>query len=171
MSYFLSWDRDGRDWPHRDASRFIEAAGLRWHVQIMGQGPVALLLHGTGASTHSFRDLAPLLAKRFTVVMPDLPGHGFTATPATSAGFTLPGVSAGVGTLLDILQMRPIVAVGHSAGAAIAIRMALDGLIEPAAIISLNGALLPYPIPSTGIVGAAARAVWSSPLTPVPSPS
>jgi magnesium chelatase accessory protein len=165
MSYHLSWDRDGRDWPHRDASRFIEAAGLRWHVQIMGQGPVALLLHGTGASTHSFRDLAPLLAKRFTVVMPDLPGHGFTATPATSAGFTLPGVSAGVGTLLDILQMRPIVAVGHSAGAAIAIRMALDGLIEPAAIISLNGALLPYPIPSTGIVGAAARAVWSSPLT------
>src|SRR3954465_15975067 len=93
MSYFLSWDRDGRDWPHREASRFIEAAGLRWHVQIMGQGPAALLLHGTGASTHSFLDLAPLLARRFTVVMPDLPGHGFTATPATSTGFTLLGVS------------------------------------------------------------------------------
>src|SRR3954465_13439845 len=103
MSYFLSWDRDGRDWPHREASRFIEAAGLRWHVQIMGQGPAALLLQGTGGSTHSFRDLAPLLARRFTVVMPDLPGHGLNATPApstrlpapppTNTGFTLLGVS------------------------------------------------------------------------------
>lgn len=165
MTYHLSWDRDGRDWPHRASSRFIEAAGLRWHVQIMGQGPAALLLHGTGASTHSFRDLAPLLAQRYTVVMPDLPGHGFTATPATSEGFTLPGVSAGIAALLDSLHMRPVIAVGHSAGAAIAIRMALDGLIEPRVIISLNGALLPYPIPSSGIVAAAARAVWSSPLT------
>jgi magnesium chelatase accessory protein len=165
MSYHLVWDRDGRDWPHRDASRFIEAAGLRWHVQIMGQGPVALLLHGTGASTHSFRDLAPLLARRFTVVAPDLPGHGFTATPETSAGFTLPQVAAGVAALLSTLGMRPVIAVGHSAGAAIAIRMALDGLIEPVSIVSMNGALLPYPIPSTGIVGAAARAVATSGLT------
>src|SRR4051812_11686088 len=150
MSYHLVWDGDGRDWPHREASRFIEAARLRWHVQIMGQGPVALLLHGTGASTHSFRDLAPLLARRFTVVAPDLPGHGFTATPETSAGFTLPQVAAGVAVLLATLGMRPIIAVGHSAGAAIAIRMALDGLIEPAAIVSVNGALLPYPNPSYG---------------------
>src|SRR5689334_1861175 len=129
MNYYLAWNRDGRDWPHREASRFIEAAGLRWHVQIMGQGPVALLLHGTGASTHSFRDLAPLLARHFTVVIPDLPGHGFTATPETSAGFTLPQVSSGVAALLTTLGLRPVIALGHSAGAAIAIRMALDGLI------------------------------------------
>jgi len=49
MSNHLSWERDGRDWPNRAFSRFIEAGGLRWHVQVMGQGPVALLLHGTGA--------------------------------------------------------------------------------------------------------------------------
>src|SRR3954469_14994789 len=165
MSDKLDWNVEGRDWPNRDASRFVAAGGLRWHVQVMGQGPVALLLHGTGASTHSFRDLAPLLARRFTVVAPDLPGHGFTATPETSAGFTLPQVAAGVAALLATLGMRPIIAVGHSAGAAIAIRMALDGLIEPAAIVSVNGALLPYPIPSTGIVGAAARVVATSGLT------
>jgi magnesium chelatase accessory protein len=163
MSYHLSWERDGRDWPNRAFSRFVEARGLRWHVQVMGQGPVALLLHGTGASTHSFRDLAPLLAKHFTVVAPDLPGHGFTAVPASQDGYTLPGVSAGIGTLLDVLGLRQkvIVAVGHSAGAAIALRMCLDGLIAPVAVISLNGALLPFPVPS-GIAGSAARWLFTS---------
>ena len=42
----------GRDVP---PSRFVEAAGLRWHVQILGNGPTLLLVHGTGASTHSWR--------------------------------------------------------------------------------------------------------------------
>ena len=68
------WESDGRDWPNRDASRFVEAGGLTWHVQLMGQGPVLLLLHGTGAATHSWRDLAPLLAERFTVYAPEHPG-------------------------------------------------------------------------------------------------
>ncbi|NBQ74895.1 MAG: alpha/beta hydrolase, partial [Acetobacteraceae bacterium] len=57
-----SWEKDGRDWPNRTASRFVEAGGLNWHVQLMGQGPCLLLLHGTAAATHSWRDLAPLLA-------------------------------------------------------------------------------------------------------------
>jgi magnesium chelatase accessory protein len=69
------------DWPHRTASRFVSAGGIEWHVQVMGKGPCALLLHGTGASTHSFRDLAPALAPDFSVIAVDLPGHGFTGTP------------------------------------------------------------------------------------------
>ena len=52
MSRTPDWARDGADWPHRDASRFIVAAGLRWHVQRIGAGPTLLLLHGTGAATH-----------------------------------------------------------------------------------------------------------------------
>ncbi len=49
------WAVEGRDWPHREASRFVEAAGLRWHVQEFGSpdAPTLLLLHGTGAATHS----------------------------------------------------------------------------------------------------------------------
>ena len=47
----------------------------------MGQGPVVLLIHGTGAASHSWRGLAPLLASDFTLIAPDLPGHGFTQTP------------------------------------------------------------------------------------------
>jgi magnesium chelatase accessory protein len=45
----LVWNRDGGDWPNREASGFVEAAGSRWHVQKMGQGPPLLLIHGTGA--------------------------------------------------------------------------------------------------------------------------
>ena len=86
------WERDGADWPHRAASRFVWAGGVHWHVQQLGQGPVALLLHGTGASTHSWRDLAPLLAEHSTVVMVDLLGHAFSSMPATPQ-MTLPGMA------------------------------------------------------------------------------
>ncbi|OZA31359.1 MAG: alpha/beta hydrolase, partial [Novosphingobium sp. 17-62-9] len=65
------WDVEGRNWPNRSASRFIETPGLKWHVQIAGEGPVVLLLHGTGAATHSWRDVLPLLAQGFTVIAPD----------------------------------------------------------------------------------------------------
>ena len=116
------WDREGRDWPNRAASRFVLAGGLRWHVQVMGQGPVMLLLHGAGAATHSWRDLAPRLARDFTVVAPDLPGHGFTQTP-NAAGLSLNGMARGVTSLLKALDLRPQLAVGHSAGAAIALRL------------------------------------------------
>jgi pimeloyl-ACP methyl ester carboxylesterase len=76
------WEREGRHWPNRGSSQFVRAAGLRWHVQVMGSGPTLLLLHGSGAATHSWRDLAPILARDFRVIAPDLPGHGFTETPA-----------------------------------------------------------------------------------------
>ena len=81
----LDWERDGADWPNRAASRFVTVGAMRWHVQVMGSGPVLLLLHGTGASSHSWRDLAPRLARHFTVLAPDLPGHGFSAQPAAEA--------------------------------------------------------------------------------------
>ena len=63
------WNRQGRDWPNRDASRFVTDGGVRWHVQVMGEGPVVLLLHGAGAATHSWRDLAPRLAQHAGVVL------------------------------------------------------------------------------------------------------
>jgi magnesium chelatase accessory protein len=140
----LVWDRDGRDWPNRASSRFVGAASLVWHVQIMGRGPCLLLLHGTGSSTHSWRGLAPLLARHFTVVAPDLPGHAFTQ--ASAAGrYSLAAFAAAVADLLEALKMRPALAVGHSAGAAILARMNLDGRLADCSLVSINGALLPLP--------------------------
>lgn len=137
----LDWSREGRTWPNREASRFVAAGGIRWHVQVMGQGPVLLLVHGTGAATHSWRDLAPLLASRYTLVMPDLPGHGFS-DPLPRP--TLPEMARALAALVKALGLPPAAAVGHSAGAAILARAALDGGIGPGAIIALNGAFLPF---------------------------
>jgi magnesium chelatase accessory protein len=138
----VSWERDGRDWPHREASRFVTAAGWRWHLQQMGAGPPLVLLHGTGAASHSWRGLLPLLARQFTVVAPDLPGHGFTDMPA-GRRLSLPAMAAAVRDLLQALHVEPDWLVGHSAGAAIAARMALDGPARPRGIVALNGAMLP----------------------------
>ena len=142
MSGKPRWEVEGRDWPNRAASAFVQAGGLRWHVQRAGNGPVLLMLHGTGSSTHSWRTLLPLLTRRFTVVAPDLPGHGFTDTPAGD-GLSLPGMSRAVGALLDALGIEPRAALGHSAGAAVMARLALDGPLRADPLVSLNGALLP----------------------------
>jgi magnesium chelatase accessory protein len=139
----LNWARDGADWPNRESSQFVAAAGLSWHVQRAGSGPVLLLLHGTGASTHSWRDLLPLLARTFTVVAPDLPGHGFTSALPPDRQ-SLPGMAEAIAGLLTQLSIAPQVVVGHSAGAALLVRLCLDGRIDPQRIISLNGAFLPY---------------------------
>lgn len=144
----------------------MEAGGLRWHVQEAGQGPLCLLIHGTGAATHSFRDLLPQLARDFRVIAPDLPGHGFTARPADDDGLSLPGMARGIALLLQALGVRPAFAVGHSAGAAILCRAGLDGLLQPAEIVSLNGALLPlsgFKHPAvTPFVRAIASSDWVS---------
>ena len=142
MRKALDWRRDGAAWPGHADSRFLRAGGIDWHVQVSGSGPVALLLHGTGASTHSWRGLAPLLAARFTVVAPDLPGHAFTRAPDGLA-LSLPVMARAVADLSSELGLAPDIVIGHSAGAAIALQMALDGAAAPRGIVSLNGALRP----------------------------
>lgn len=160
-----AWDIEGIDWPHRAHSTFVRAGGLVWHVQRIGEGPVALLVHGTGAATHSWRDFAPLLAQRFTVVMMDLPGHGFTrGRPA--GGFSLPAMSRALAALVNTLGITPALAVGHSAGAAILARACLDGHMKPELLVGLNAALKPF----DGVAGAVfpplARLLFLNPFMP-----
>ncbi|WP_072383989.1 alpha/beta fold hydrolase BchO [Novosphingobium sp. NDB2Meth1] len=164
MSRPLVWDSDGRDWPHREASRFVAAGPLTWHVQEMGSGPALVLLHGTGAATHSWRHLMPLLAQHNRVIAMDLPGHGFTrGRPA--GGLTLPGMAAAVTALLDKLDVRPKRLIGHSAGAAIALRMVRDGFAVPD-VVGLNAALSPFPGFFAPLFQGLARALVLNPLVP-----
>ncbi len=143
----LQWEIDGRDWPNRSASRFVKAAGLHWHVQQFGPAPidvpVIVLLHGTGSSSHSWRDVAPLLALRHSVILMDLPGHAFTTMPP-NAEQSLAGMARNVAALLHELKISPTLIAGHSAGAAVAARMILDQSISPAALVSLNGAFIAF---------------------------
>lgn len=161
----LVWDRDGAEWPNRDSSGFVEAAGLRWHVQRMGKGPLLLLIHGTGAATHSWRGLLPLLAQHFSVIAPDLPGHGFTQSPPPDR-LSLPGMATDIGALLRKLEARPEIAVGHSAGAAIAARMCLAGRMTPRLIVALNGAFMPFGGVANHLFSPLAKLMVLSPLVP-----
>ncbi|TKD50958.1 alpha/beta fold hydrolase BchO [Sphingomonas baiyangensis] len=159
----LDFARQGADWPNRAASRFVDAGRLRFHVQAMGSGPVALLLHGTGAATHSWRGAAPLLAEHFRVIAPDLPGHGFTrGRPA--GGMSLPAMRDALVALLDTLEVTPDVIVGHSAGAALA--MALAERHAPEAIVGLNPALTPFPGLAARIFPTLAKLLFANPFAP-----
>ncbi|MDX2276589.1 MAG: alpha/beta fold hydrolase [Hyphomonadaceae bacterium] len=158
------WNIEGRDWPNRESSRFVEAGGLVWHVQVMGAGPVLVLLHGTGAATHSWRTFAPILAQTYTVVAPDLPGHGFTATPQDSSDFALPKVAHSVSAMLRELGLEPHALIGHSAGAAIAVRMALNGVAAPAGIVGINAALAPFGGPLGPVAPMLARMLFYNPI-------
>lgn len=161
----LDWARDGQSWPNREASRFVETAGIRWHVQEMGSGPLLLLLHGTGAATHSWRGLVPLLTPHFRLLAIDLPGHGFTQKPPQKL-YTLPGMAAGVCELLRGLGETPEMVAGHSAGAAVMLRMALDCRIAPKGLVSLNGALKPYGGDAARWLSPVAKVLFLNPLMP-----
>jgi magnesium chelatase accessory protein len=155
-------------WPHAARSRAIDAGGLQWHVQQWQHkpsAPVALLLHGTGAATHTWRHLAPLLAPHFQVIAPDLPGHGFTSTPAQQA-LTLPAVAQAVGELLGAMQLRPALVVGHSAGAAVAMSMVTAGGTAPDLTVSIGGAILPLQGPVGRMFLPLARLLTVNPFVP-----
>ncbi|MEE4288768.1 MAG: alpha/beta fold hydrolase BchO [Erythrobacter sp.] len=164
MSRPLDWSREGLIWPHREASRFIEVGGARWHVQQMGAGPPLLLLHGTGASVHSWRGLMPLLAERFAVTALDLPRHAFTRGHPPDA-MSLPRMAAAIAQVNKALGLSPAMIVGHSAGAALGLQLALDhGYSGP--VVGLNSALRPFPGPAAQLFPALAKLLFVNPLVP-----
>ena len=133
------------------------------------QAKSILLLHGTGASTHSWRHLVPLLRDHYTVTAIDFPGHGFTAMPQDSdvaTLFSIQGMAAGVAELLAQMQFKPDIVVGHSAGAAVACMLTLDGHLKPQRLVSLNGALLPLDGVAGQVFSPLAKVLTKAPWMP-----
>jgi magnesium chelatase accessory protein len=212
MGRRLDWATDGAGWPLREHSRFVEAAGLRWHVQQAppeemrdrheparppegripecaarressdpqglpaetphpgGQPapsaapagrPRLLFVHGTGASTHSWAGLIAALGDSFDWLAVDLPGHAFTSMPPASR-LGLPGMAAALADLLDALDWQPALAIGHSAGAALLVRMALDGRLQAGAIAAINGAFVPYGGLAAPLLSPLARLMYAA---------
>ena len=128
----------------------------------MGQGPVVLMLHGTGSAGASFRGLAPRLATGFTVLCPDLPGHAFSQR-GPEGTLSLNGMSRALWSLLDALALRPHAIVGHSAGAAVAAAMALERPQHGTCrVVGLNPAWLPLPGPGGWLLSPLAQlAHWN----------
>lgn len=158
----MNWERHGSDWPNRAASRFVESRPHRWHVQRAGDGPKALLLHGAGASTHSWRDLLPELARDHDVLALDLPGHGFTKAGTKSRSGLAP-MSQDVALLLEREDFAPEILVGHSAGALIAAQLALD-LDSPRALVAFNGAFGHFKGPAAFLFPLAAKLLAMNPF-------
>lgn len=139
---------------HAIRTHTIRTDAVSWHVLEAGQGPTLLLLHGTGSSTYSWRDLLPELAQHYRVLAPDLPGHADSALHDARA-LSLEGMASNLALLLDQLNVTPHAYVGHSAGAAVATRIVLDRADLAAQVLSINGAFVPF----GGLLGQ-----WFSPL-------
>ena len=123
--------------------RVVESAGMRWFVRCEGRGPVLLLLHGTGSSSASWRGLIPLLADRFTLVAPDLPGHGLSSAIPRGPS-SLPVVARAVCALMHDLGLSPTFIAGHSAGAAISAQMVLGEASAVSRLAWIAPALTPF---------------------------
>lgn len=129
----------------------------------VGSGPTLLLLHGTGATHQSWLPIVPLLAQRYRLLLPDLPGHGDSATPPR-ADFSLDHMVARLGAWLKAREERPVAVIGHSAGAAIGAQGLLDRIFPAQQMIALNPALLPFPGLQQPLFSGAAKVLSRVPL-------
>ena len=161
----MNWEREKHNWPHMEASAFLDVDGCQFHIQDIGHGPDVLLLHGSGATTHSWAGLIAELSQDFRLIVPDLPGHGFTQNlPNTRA--TLDNVSHALAELIRTIDASPRLIVGHSAGAAIGTHIIAAKLLSPDALVSINGAFYPFPGFARELFPAIARALFLNPLVP-----
>jgi magnesium chelatase accessory protein len=154
--------------PDSASTEKLQAGGMRWRVRRAGLAPDAghklLLLHGTGSSLQSWRACLPGLAAHFSLLIPDLPGHGGTEAFADRQA-RLPRMAAAVGDLLTALQWQPTLVAGHSAGAAVMVQMRLDGrLPQVRGLLAVNGALQPLPglmgLVAPSVAKLASRSAW-----------
>ena len=150
-------------WPFRSAGRRLRAAGHDWWLVDTGPpaAPAVLLLHGLGASGHSFRRMIPGLSARYRVLVPDLPGQGCShAGRANRLG--LEPMAEDLGALCDVLGVAPVAVIGHSAGAAIALQMARMRPIP--AVVGINAALGHFGGAATAVFGLMARGMAALPF-------
>src|SRR5215208_8469745 len=96
--------------------------GHRVTYRTAGRGPVLVLLHGITGSSQTWEHVAPLLSARFTLIAPDLLGHGESATPP--GDYSLGAHASGVRDILTALGIDRATVVGHSLGGGIAMQFA-----------------------------------------------
>src|SRR5438552_3960786 len=103
--------------------RYEEVDGARLRYLVGGEGPPLVLVHGLGGAASNWAELAPLLATRFRLLVPELAGHGRSA-PLRSAR-SLDAFAEQVAALMAREGMSSAAVVGHSLGGTIALRLAV----------------------------------------------
>ena len=106
----------------RHEVQYLTIHGHRRAFVKVGEGPAVLLLHGLGCDHTTWEPVIDALAKRYTVIAPDLLGHGRSAKPR--ADYSLGGYANGMRDLLTILGIDKVTVVGHSFGGGVAMQFA-----------------------------------------------
>lgn len=122
--------------------RHAEIAGRRLFYREAGpaEAPAVVLLHGTPASSHMYRNLIPALADRYHVIAPDYPGFGHSEVPgADEFSYTFDTLADHVEALLDHLGLRRYALYVQDYGAPVGWRLALRHPERIAAVITQNG--------------------------------
>ncbi|MGO9058797.1 MAG: alpha/beta fold hydrolase, partial [Candidatus Binataceae bacterium] len=102
--------------------------------------PALLLLHGFPTSSHMFRGLIPLLADRYRVIAPDLPGFGFTEAPQrTQFNYTFDNLAGVIHDFTHTIGLDRYAIYVFDYGAPVGFRLALKHPERVTAIISQNG--------------------------------
>lgn len=110
------------DTPIDTSIRTVTIHGYDRAYRMAGSGPALLLLHGIGDSSEGWEPLMADLAQHFTVVAPDLLGHGHSAKPR--ADYSVAAYANGMRDLLDVLDIESATVVGHSLGGGVAAQFA-----------------------------------------------
>ena len=100
----------------------LELHGHRVSYRTAGSGPALLLLHGIANSSETWESVAPALSERFTLIAPDLLGHGESATPR--GDYSLGAHASGARDIVTALGHERVTVVGHSLGGGIAMQFA-----------------------------------------------
>jgi pimeloyl-ACP methyl ester carboxylesterase len=104
------------------------------------EAPVILLLHGFPSSSHQFRNLIPILSKKYRVIAPDLPGFGFTEVPPSRQySYTFANLALSIEGFLDALSIKKFSVYIFDYGAPVALRIALHRPDAIQAILTQNG--------------------------------
>ncbi|HWX15530.1 MAG TPA: alpha/beta hydrolase [Chthoniobacterales bacterium] len=99
-------------------SRTAEIDGVHLHYLTAGQGPAVILLHGFAQTSRMWKPIIPLLAERFTVIAPDLPGIGDSGIPAN--GLDMKTSAIRIHALARSLGVEKARVVGHDIGLMVA---------------------------------------------------
>lgn len=143
--------------------RHLDVDGLRMFYREAGDpsAPVMLLLHGFPSSSHMYRDLIPLLATRFRVIAPDLPGFGFTDVPAQrDYVYTFDNLATTVGHFVEALGLSRYALYVFDYGAPVGLRLAVAHPERVSALVSQNGNAY---LEGLGDAWAPIRAYWAEP--------
>lgn len=122
--------------------RSVDVDGLNIFYREAGakDAPAILLLHGFPSSSHMFRDLIPLLADRFHIVAPDLPGFGQSGIPARDTfAYTFDHLAEIIGRFTEVIGLARFAVYVFDYGAPIGFRIAVKHPERITAIISQNG--------------------------------